>query len=478
MSLRIYNSLTRKKEQFIPLHHEQVNIYVCGPTVYDHAHIGHAKSYISFDVVVRYLRFLGYKVKYVQNITDVGHILDTGEDRIMRGAARDKVEPMELVERYMASFFEDMDALNIERPNISPRATGHIPEQIELVNTLIDKGFAYEVNGSVYYDIRKFKEYGKLSHRNIDDQQAGSRIEINPEKQFSGDFALWKRAESQHIMRWNSPWGWGFPGWHIECSAMSMKYLGDTFDIHGGGMENMFPHHECEIAQSEAATGKPFARYWMHNNMVLKDGVKMSKSLGNTLTIKDALKQYTAELIRFFTLTSHYRAPVDFSSHAMESAKQGLSRLQGVMATLSNMEKTAPEGDIDQAVVSIIENTRKKFIEAMDDDFNTASAIAALFDQVREVNSLISENQSMSKASVVVAKESFSQLSGDVLGLLPQQATTGANVEPFIEMIAEMRASLRNQKKWQEADQIRDRLAGLGVALEDGKEGTIWRFTE
>jgi cysteinyl-tRNA synthetase len=377
MSLRIYNSLSREKELFVPLQKDRVSMYVCGPTVYDHAHIGHAKSYISFDVIVRYLRFLGYKVRYVQNITDVGHMLDDGEDRILHGAKREHVEPMELVENYMRGYFEDMDALNVIRPNISPRACGHIPEQIELVKILINKGYAYEVNGSVYFDVRKFDGYGKLSRRKIDDQQAGARVEVNPEKKFPADFALWKRAEPEHIMRWNSPWGWGFPGWHIECSAMSAKYLGESFDIHGGGIENIFPHHESEIAQSEAATGKPFAKYWLHNNMVLADGVKMSKSLGNSVTIQDALKQYTPEQIRFFILTSHYRNPVDFSSKAMESAKQGLDRLFGILATLSSMEKNAPEGNLDQRMAVTLEAGRRQFKEAMDDDFNTAAAIAA-----------------------------------------------------------------------------------------------------
>lgn len=476
MALRVYNSLTRQKEVFVPLKEGQVNMYVCGPTVYDHAHIGHAKSYISFDVIVRYLRFLGYKVKYVQNITDVGHLLDTGEDRILRGATRDQVDPMELVENYMKSYFEDMDALNVVRPNISPRATGHIPEQIELVKSLLDKGFAYEVYGSVYFNVRKFDGYGKLSRRKLEDQQSGTRIDENPEKRYFADFALWKKAEPEHIMRWNSPWGWGYPGWHIECSTMSMKYLGESFDIHGGGMENMFPHHECEIAQSEAVTGQPFAKYWLHNNMVLVDGVKMSKSLGNFTSLKDALKKYTSEQIRFFILTSHYRAPVDFSSQAMEAAKQGLSRLQGVMVALSNFERTASEGELDKDLVATLEAGRLKFKEAMDDDFNTAAAIAALFDQVREVNALLASRPNLSITSIASTKDFFLQHAGDVLGILPKEEIQARSVQPFIEMIAEIRQNLRKQKQWQEADAIRDRLIELGVVLEDGKEGTVWRF--
>jgi len=478
MALKLYNSLTRQKDLFIPLNEGRVNIYVCGPTVYDHAHIGHAKSYISFDVIVRYLRFLGYNVRYVQNITDVGHLLDTGEDRILRGAAREQIEPMELVENFMRGYFEDMDALNVVRPNISPRASGHIPEQIELVKILLQKGYAYEVNGSVYFDVRKFDDYGKLSHRKIDDQQAGARVQVNPEKKFPADFALWKKAEPEHIMRWNSPWGWGYPGWHIECSAMSMKYLGESFDIHGGGMENMFPHHECEIAQSEAATGKPLVKYWLHNNMVLADGVKMSKSLGNSITIRDALKQYSPEQIRFFILTSHYRAALDFSAKAMESAKQGLSRLHGLMRTLSNLENTLKGGDVDPEMSAILESTRKKFIKAMDDDFNTPSALAALFDFTRDINALISANTSLSRESIVAAKEMFSEFAGDVLGILPKETGSGRDVEPFIDMIIEIRRNLRDNKQFQEADRIRDRLYELGVSLEDGKQGTIWRFRD
>ena len=304
MPLSIYNSLSRKKEEFFPVEPGHVRMYVCGPTVYDYPHIGHAKSYISFDIVVRYLRYLGYDVLYVQNITDVGHLLDSGEDRIAKGAKREHLQPMVLVERYTRAYFDAMDALNVLRPDISPRATGHIPEQIELVETLLEKEFAYFVNGSVYFDISKWPEYGKLSGRQVEEQQAGARLDVIDEKKHPADFALWKKAEPKHIMKWKSPWGLGYPGWHIECSAMSMKYLGETLDIHGGGMENQFPHHECEIAQSEAATGKPFVKYWMHHNMVMVEGTKMGKSLNNFTTVQDALGNYTGEQIRFFILQS------------------------------------------------------------------------------------------------------------------------------------------------------------------------------
>ena len=337
MTLKIYNTLTKQKEIFIPFKKGRVGIYVCGPTVYDHPHIGHAKSYISFDVIVRYLRHLGYKVRYVQNITDVGHLTDNadaGEDKIEKRAKLEQVEPMELVEMYMRSYYEDMDALNNLRPDISPRATGHIPEQIELVEKLIDKGFAYEANQSVYFDVSKLKDYGKLSGRKLDEQESGARIEINPEKKHPADFALWKKAGAGHIMKWNSPWGVGFPGWHLECSVMSMKYLGETFDIHGGGIENVFPHHECEIAQSETANELPFARYWMHNNMVTVEGQKMGKSLGNFVTLKDAFKLFSPLTIRFFVLNTHYSSPIDYSNEALDAADKGLERLHNTIRNL------------------------------------------------------------------------------------------------------------------------------------------------
>src|SRR3972149_6130065 len=291
MSLSIYNSLTRKKEVFTPLHKGSVGMYVCGPTVYSHSHIGHAKSYVSFDIIVRYLRFLEYKVLYVQNITDVGHLLDDGEDRMLKQSKIDKVHPMQTAETITQSYFEDMDAPGVLRPDISPRATGHIIEQIELVKQLLKKGFAYEVNGSVYFDVRKYKDYGKLSGRSVEEMLEGTRVETRSEKRTPQDFALWKKADAEHIMRWPSPWGEGFPGWHIECSAMSMKNLGERFDIHGGGLDNQFPHHECEIAQSESATGHAFATYWIHNNLVTVNGQKMSKSLVNFVTLKDAFRK-------------------------------------------------------------------------------------------------------------------------------------------------------------------------------------------
>jgi len=477
MALRIYNSLTRKKEEFKPLNEGRVHIYVCGPTVYDYPHIGHAKSYVSFDVVVRYFRYLGYKVRYVQNITDVGHLLDTGEDRILKGAKREKIEPMELVERYTRAYFEAMDALNVQRPDISPHASCHIPEQIELVQKLLEKGYAYEVNGSVYFDVSKWPEYGKLSGRKVEDQQAGARVDVNPEKRHPADFALWKRAEPEHLMQWNSPWGKGYPGWHIECSVMSMKYLGETFDIHGGGMENQFPHHECEIAQSEAATGKPFARYWMHNNMVLVNGVKMSKSLGNFTTIAQALETYSGEQIRFFILQTHYRSPVDFSDEAIKAAGQGLDRLVTAYRNIDYAIQNAPNGDASERVSQLTKDTTDRFKQEMDDDFNTPAAIGSLFEFAKEVNKLLVEDKTLTRGSLNALQKTFKELAGDVLGILPQkEAVTEISVAPLMELLIDIRNDLRAKKEWDLADKIRDQLSKSGFLLEDSKEGTNWKY--
>ncbi len=340
--LYIYNTLTRKKEKFEPLVPGFVGIYVCGPTVYGHSHLGHAKSYISFDIVVRYLRYLGYKVRYVQNITDVGHLLgdaNEGEDRVLKQARIEKIEPMEVVESYTRSYFEDMDLLGLVRPDISPRASGHVVEQIEMVKELLEKGFAYEVNGNVYFDVSKFSGYGKLSGRKVEDLESGSRVEVLEEKKHPADFALWKVADEEHLMQWPSPWGKGYPGWHLECSVMSNKYLGETFDIHGGGLENVFPHHECEIAQSESVYKKTFARYWMHNNMVTVDGVKMGKSLNNFTTIKDIVKKYDPLAIRYFILMSHYRSTLDFSDSALEAAEKGYKKSTDFLAATDRIIK-------------------------------------------------------------------------------------------------------------------------------------------
>lgn len=484
MKLQVYNTLSRKKEEFRPLQPGRVHIYVCGPTVYSDSHIGHAKSYISFDVIVRYFRYLGNRVKYVQNITDVGHLTDDadeGEDKISKEARQEKLDPMEVAQKYTWSYFDDMDALRVSRPNISPHATGHIIEQIELIKKLIEKGYAYEVNGSVYYDVSKFPEYGKLSGRKTEELEAGVRVEANPEKRHPNDFALWKKAEPGHLMHWPSPWSEGYPGWHIECSAMSMKYLGETFDIHGGGVDNVFPHHECEIAQSEAATGKPFARYWLHNNMVTVNGQKMAKSTGNFITIKEALAKYSPETLRYFILSSHYRSPLDFSEEALQAAEKGLERLSNTYekvkthllnaSTLTNF-KTPFNAD----------EYRQRFEKEMNDDFNSPKAIAVLFDFTRAVNQYLT-GEEYHKPFLNAILELYRKLGVEILGILRQTAgeqeksATREMLESIILVSAGIRQELRKQKQWELADKIREGFRQLGIEFVDNPDGTTtWKF--
>lgn len=479
MALRVFNSLSRQLELFEPIHEGRVGIYVCGPTVHNDAHLGHGKTYVNFDTIVRYLRYLGYKVLHVQNITDVGHLLDTGEDRILKGARRQRLNPWVLVEYYERRFFRDMDTLNVTRPDITPHATGHIPEQIELVKTLIEKGYAYEVNGSVYFSVRKWPGYGKLSGRKVDELIEGARVEVLPEKRDPADFALWKRAEPEHIMQWPSPWGMGFPGWHIECSAMSTKYLGQPFDIHGGGMENKFPHHECEIAQSEAATGKPFAKYWLHNGMLMIRGEEMHKSLGNFITLEQAFQQYSPMTVRFFILGSHYRSPLDVTDEALVAAARGVERLYGTLRRVRAQVEESPSGPVSEAVASMWADAEARFRDAMDDDFNTANALAVLFDLNREVNKMAHEGAPISRESWQQVDALYSRLVGDVLGLItPEtyQAPTVGLTDDLLRLLVETRAELRQARQWTLADRIRDRLGALGVTLEDRPEGTTWRI--
>ena len=482
MGLRIYNTLTRRKEEFKPLHESRVNLYVCGPTVYGDSHLGHAKSYISFDVVVRYLRYLGYRVLYVQNITDVGHLLgdaNDGEDRLLKQSRLEQKHPMQVAETYTRSFFEDMDALNVLRPDISPRATGHITEQIQIIQQLMQKSLAYEANGSVYFDVQKFPEYGKLSGRRVDEMEAGARVEVKSEKRHPADFALWKKAEPEHIMRWPSPWGDGFPGWHVECSAMSMKYLGESFDIHGGGLENQFPHHECEIAQSEGATGKPFVKYWLHNNMVTVNGQKMGKSLGNFTTLKDAFKKWRPEVIRFFILQSHYRSTLDFSNEAIEGAAKGLQRLANTMSILK--EKRRATGAVGKHIPIDLAKHKADFLAAMDDDLNTPQAIAVLFDLSRDVNQHLASIEAFAGGGLQGIEGLFKELAEGILGMTLSDTDAGssnASLESgLMDLIIALRQEIRAQKLWPLSDKIRDGLAGLGIALEDRKEGTTWKRT-
>ena len=482
MTLKVYNYMTRQKEEFKPLHEGRVGIYVCGLTVYDHAHIGHAKAYVSFDVVVRYLRYLGYKVRYVQNITDVGHLTDDadeGEDKLWRKARLEQLEPMEVAEYYTRSYFEDMDALNVTRPDISPRASGHVPEQIELAQILIEKGYAYEANGSVFFSVESFPGYGKLSRRKVDELEEGARVEVDPDKRHPADFAVWRAASPEHLMRWKSPWGEGYPGWHAECSVMAAKYLGLPFDIHGGGLENIFPHNESEIAQSEAAYDVEFARYWLLNNMVTVDGVKMGKSLGNFVTIKDALQRHEPMAIRFFILSSHYRSPTDFSEAALEAAGKGLERLYGTVRLVRDRLTTAENDGANAAFQQVLDEHKAHFIEAMDDDFNTPQALAALFDLNRDINTLLNSGEPVSRGTLEAIDGLYRELGGDVLGIIPDQLPeeAGAGLEDaLVQILIDLRQEFRQARDWARADAIRDHLSEVGIALEDGPDGTRWRL--
>jgi cysteinyl-tRNA synthetase len=491
MGLNLYNSLTRKKEEFEPLQKDKVGIYVCGPTVYGHAHLGHAKSYVSFDVLVRYLRYLGYAVTYVQNITDVGHLTDDadeGEDKIGEAAKREKVHPMALAESYTRSYFEDMDELNCVRPDISPRASGHIIEQIELVKTLLEKGYAYEVNGSVYFDVSKFKDYGKLSGRNIEEMMAGARVEVSPDKKNPVDFALWKKAQPNHIMQWPSPWGNGYPGWHLECSVMSMKYLGATIDIHGGGLENKFPHHECEIAQSESANGVPFVRYWLHNNMVTVDGQKMGKSLNNFITLKQAFagvherltRKYDPLAVRQLILNSHYRSPLDFSDAALFAAQSGYNRITEAVIAVRKKKEQAGEGELDTEITDQLEQLKAKFETAMNDDLNTSVALSVMFDLVRLANKLLQDDKETAPTLNAV-DDLFSKLGGDVLGIVKDEypQSGGGNdelVDKLVNVLIDQRNETRKVKDFAKADDLRNKLDEMGILLEDTPEKTTWRI--
>jgi cysteinyl-tRNA synthetase len=481
MPIQVHNVLTRQKEEFKPLEPGLVTLYVCGPTVYDLPHIGHAKLYVSFDVIVRYLRFSGYRVRYVQNITDVGHLLDTGEDRILKGARREQREPMEIVEHYTRAYFEAMDALHVTRPDISPRASAHVPEQIEMIKRLIADGYAYEVDGSVYFSVEKFPEYGKLSGRHVEELEEGARIAVRDEKRHPADFALWKKAEPEHILRWPSPWSWGYPGWHIECSVMATKYLGATFDLHGGGIDNIFPHNDCEIAQAEAATGQPFARYWLLAGSLTLDGVKMSKSLGNVLTIQDALKTYSPEAIRYFILSSHYSNPIDFSDAAIEAAAKGLERVLVPVRQVRERLRTASATDDGAGFSATLDRNRAALTEAMNDDFNAPAALGLLNQFTTDVNTLLNSGQPIGQSTLEAIDRLYRDYGGTVLGIIPDEFKQESNyelVDGLVQLLIEMRKDARAAKDFKRGDQIRDQLAALGVVLEDGRSGTTYRLTK
>lgn len=483
-SLTIYNSLSRKKEAFKALHPPFAGLYVCGPTVYSDAHLGHARPAITFDTLYRYLTHLGYKVRYVRNVTDVGHLendADEGEDKIEKKARLEHLEPMEVVQKYLNNYLRNMEQINTLAPSIEPRASGHIIEQQELIKEILKKGYAYEVNGSVYFDVQKYNQkynYGKLSGRVLEDLQSNTRsLEGQDEKHNPFDFALWKKASAEHLMRWPSPWSDGFPGWHLECSAMSVKYLGEVFDIHGGGLDLQFPHHECEIAQSTAAHGKESVRYWMHNNMITINGKKMARSLGNFITLDQLFtgdhpllqQAYSPMTVRFFILQAHYRSTVDFSNEALQAAEKGLQKLMKAYTTLRKLSPTATSGaDINSLV--------KKCHDAMDDDLNTPIVLSHLFEAVRIINSASDGTDKLNADDLDSLRSLYKTFVFDILGLRDESDAKGnekLSVE-LMKIIIDLRQDAKNRKEWAVSDEIRSKLKAAGIILKDKKEGADW----
>ena len=485
--LVLYNTLTRRKETFEPLNPSHVGMYVCGPTVYGDPHLGHTRPAITFDLLFRYLKAEGYKVRYVRNITDVGHLehdADEGEDKIAKKARLEQLEPMEVAHYYTERYHKYMDMLGVLSPSIEPHASGHIMEQIDFVRRIIDAGLAYESNGSIYFDVEKYNaqhHYGCLSGRNLDDIVTDTRrLDGQEDKRHSYDFALWKKASPEHIMRWASPWSDGFPGWHMECSAMSTKYLGERFDIHGGGMDLMFPHHECEIAQSTAALGHDSARYWVHNNMITINGKKMGKSYNNFITLEqmfdgshEALAQaYSPMTVRFFILQAHYRSTLDFSNDALQAAEKGLDRL---MKGIDALGKAKP------SAVSTINaaELEERCAAAMADDLNSPMVISALFDWVRIFNSLAEGTQTATAEDLETLRATVSRWVFDILGLRDEKAASAGGkdmVTPLVEMLLDMRMKAKAEKNWALSDEIRDRLTAIGIRVKDRKDGYDWEI--
>ncbi|MBR4380836.1 MAG: cysteine--tRNA ligase [Bacteroidaceae bacterium] len=488
-NLVIYNTLSRQKERFTPLHAPHVGMYVCGPTVYGDPHLGHARPAITFDILFRYLKHIGYKVRYVRNITDVGHLehdADEGEDKIAKKARLEQLEPMEVAQYYINRYHKAMDALNVLPPSIEPHASGHIIEQIELVKQIMDNGYAYVSDGSVYFDVPKYNQdhhYGKLSGRNLTDVINTSReLDGQDEKHNPVDFALWKKAQPEHIMRWPSPWSDGFPGWHCECTAMGKKYLGSHFDIHGGGMDLVFPHHECEIAQSVASQGDDMVHYWMHNNMITINGQKMGKSLGNFITLfeffngdnKNLEKAYSAMTIRFFILQAHYRSTVDFSNEALQAAEKGLERL---MDAVHSLDKIKP-GNTTSVQIN---DLREKCYDAMDDDLNTPIVIAHLFDASRIINQLADGKATITTEDLDSLKETFHIFCFDILGLQEEHASNAGREEAFagaVNLLLAERQEAKANKDWAKSDRIRNELSALGFEIKDGKNGAEWKLNK
>jgi len=471
MVLTVFNTLGRRKDEFIPLREDEVHMYVCGPTVYDFIHIGNARAFVVADIVRRYLEYEGYKVKFVSNITDV-------DDKSIRRAKEMGISLQQLGEMYSDAYFEDIAKLDIKKPDVTPRATQHIDEIINLIRTLFDKGYAYQVNGDVYYDVSKFEEYGKLSGNKAEALKLGARIEVNPEKRNPADFALWKKQREDEPS-WYSPFGKGRPGWHVECSAMAMKYLGQSFDIHMGGKDLIFPHHENEIAQSEAATGKVFARYWLHNEWLTVNGEKMSKSLGNFITVREALSKYDPQVLRFFLMYAHYGSPVDFNDESLKQSERNLERLLNTVEKLqASKERQHPTAD-DEVLLKEAEATKQKFEEAMDDDFNTALAISTILELTREVNIRLDKNGEIEVKTKKRTLEILHQLL-DVLGIKEKKREPERReaTEQLLSLILKIREQARERKDWKTADAVRDELESIGFIIEDTPQGTRWKTKE
>ncbi len=486
--LKIYNSLTGQKEVFEPINEGHVGMYVCGPTVYSNVHLGNCRTFMSFDMIFRYLKHLEYKVRYVRNITDAGHLEDDdageGEDKIAKKARLEQIEPMEVVQRYTVDFHNILQKFNLLPPSIEPTATGHIIEQIEIIKEILEKGYAYETNGSVYFDVLKFNkthEYGKLSGRKLEDMISNTReLTAQDEKRNPQDFALWKKAEPQHIMRWPSPWGDGFPGWHLECTAMSTKYLGETFDIHGGGMDLKFPHHECEIAQSEASTGQSPVKYWLHANMLTMNGKKMAKSTGNNILPNEIFsgendhlsKAFSPAVVRFFMMQAHYTSILDLSDEALLASEKGYQRLMDAMGLMDSLV-AGKSSDMD------IQDWRKRCYDAMNDDFNSPVLIAVLFEGVKYINQIREGKSTLTDEDLSVLKQTMNDFVFDVLGLesQTQDSAISEKLSGVVSLLIHMRNEARAGKDFATSDKIRDELAAMGIQLMDGKEGTTFSIS-
>lgn len=493
--LWIYNSLSRKKEEFEPINPPFVGLYVCGPTVYGDPHLGHARAAVTFDLIYRYLKTKGYKVRYVRNITDVGHLeheeTEQGEDKILKKARIEQIEPMEVVQRYTISYHKGMDALNCLRPNIEPTASGHIIEQIKLIEKILENGHAYEVNGNIYFDLETFRQdypYGELSGKVLEELQSGSRdTEGMDEKKSSHDFALWKKASPQHIMKWDSPWGEGYPGWHLECTAMSLKYLGNRFDIHGGGLDLQFPHHEAEIAQCRSAHGHDPVKYWVHNNMITIDGAKMSKSAGNFINLEELFagdhekleKEFSPMVARFLMLQSHYRSKIDFSNDALIAAEKGYLRLMNAVRLLDEIQipfrNNVKTSETDSEIIEACRRCR----DAMDDDFNTAQVLAALFELAAKINAIHNSQLDaglISSGTFTLLKNTMHTFVFDVLGLAAEMVTDDSKTEELVKLLIEIRKEARKNKDFNTSDKIRDDLQKMGIRLKDEKNGTTFEI--